>query len=530
MNILIALSIGLSCLIFAYRRLLNYLRFFQQEEYDSGRFLQWLINKITFDKKGTSLVVIGLLAQWMGARLYIIAIFLLGGFALLAIYEPDPKKTGKKKLAMTARAKRIFLIGMATLAGLATLLIIYFNETITYWILFIQAIPFSLILANSILHPYETAVQKRFWTEANQKILKYKPITIGITGSYGKTSVKHILGHLLETHAPTLITPGSVNTPMGVARIIREQLSAAHQYFVCEMGAYRMGSITALCDLVSPNYGIITALGMAHYERFKSLDTVCKAKFELAQSVLKGGGMMIIPETILTADCATHSVSENSNQFLVVKTNDGDQHTLSRYCLTAQGIEIEIIVNGVHYHAKVPIHGESHVMNIAVAFTMACQLGMNPEHAVLALSTMPQIQHRFEVKRLSNGVVLIDDAYNSNPEGFRRAVADMSIFLGINGRRILVTPGVVELGKKHDDIHHELGVMAATKIDILIPVLPERIGSLVAGFTKNNSHGIVVPCNNFACAQDWINFNAREGDVILLENDLPDLYEQKPWF
>src|SRR5206468_4274303 len=129
---------------------------------------------------------------------------------------------------------------------------------------------------------------------AHSKLQRLNPVVIGVTGSYGKTSVKHILGHVLETAGPTLITPGSVNTAMGIARVIRERLAPHHRYFVVEMGAYGIGSISRLCALTPPKIGIISAIGKAHYERFRSLEAVARAKFELAEAVRDNAGTIII--------------------------------------------------------------------------------------------------------------------------------------------------------------------------------------------------------------------------------------------
>src|SRR5206468_12245453 len=128
---------------------------------------------------------------------------------------------------------------------------------------------------------------------AHSKLQRLNPVVIGVTGSYGKTSVKHILGHVLETAGPTLITPGSVNTAMGIARVIRERLQPHHRYLVVEMGAYGIGSIRRLCALTPPRLGIISAIGKAHYERFKSLDAVAQAKFELAEAAAGNGGSVV---------------------------------------------------------------------------------------------------------------------------------------------------------------------------------------------------------------------------------------------
>src|SRR5207302_1990155 len=211
----------------------------------------------------------------------------------VAAAERDPRKNAKKPLAMTARAKRIYAVSLVLL--LAVGLAVGFATDITLvWLVPVQLVPVALVAGTLLLMPSETRVQRRYWHEAHDTLMRLDPIVVAVTGSYGKTSVKHILGHVLETAAPTLITPGSVNTAMGIARVIRERLAAHHRYLVVEMGAYGVGSIARLCALTPPRIGIISAIGKAHYERFKSLDAVARAKFELAEVVRDNGGTAIV--------------------------------------------------------------------------------------------------------------------------------------------------------------------------------------------------------------------------------------------
>jgi len=146
----------------------------------------------------------------------------------------------------------------------------------------------------------------------------------------------------------------------------------------------------------------------------------------------------------------------------------------------------------------------------------------------LALKSTPQITHRFEVKPGPNGAVLVDDAYNSNPKGFASALEALDILVEPSGQRILATPGMVELGDAHDEEHTRLGEIAAAHVDTLLAIAPSRIESFVDAFEqKASDQSETIRCKNFAEANDWITENAKFGDVVLLENDLPDLYERR---
>jgi UDP-N-acetylmuramoyl-tripeptide--D-alanyl-D-alanine ligase len=511
-------------LLFAAKRLLTYLHVFQQEEYDGLRFLRWVWCERAWDRRlSLALIVIGFAQFVLGERFGIDWVFpVVAGLAFLAtaILENDPRKTAKKKLAMTARAKRIYVIAWVLLAVVAVS-----PSYVLFWVIPVQLIPLALVVANLILKPFEARVQRRYWREAHEKLGKLRPMVIGITGSYGKTSVKHILGHVLETVGPTLITPGSVNTAMGIARIVRERLQAHHRYFVVEMGAYGPRSIQRLCELAPPDFGVITAIGKAHYERFKSLETVAAAKFELAEAVQRKGGQTIVASDALGFAAPRKFAATHPEALVSVGDDDGALQIRSIEQEEA-GVAVSVRWLGVTYELRAPLFGLHQGRNVALAFAIACSLGMAPEDVVASLRSVPQIAHRLEVKRQGSGAVLIDDAYNSNPVGFASALGVLDVLRRPGGRRILVTPGMVELGAEHNAEHSRIGRLAADHVDILLAVAPQRIAPLTEAFRAAAPSAEFVPCAAFAEAQTWLDTHLGPQDAVLIENDLPDLYER----
>jgi UDP-N-acetylmuramoyl-tripeptide--D-alanyl-D-alanine ligase len=487
-------------IIFAGRRLLTYLHLFQQEEYDNGRFLVWLFRVTAFDRRLSA--------------------------ALIALFEGDPRKTAKKKLAMTARATRIYVVALVLIALAGALAAIASRQALI-WLIPVQLAPLALVAANLLLTPFEARTQRRYWNEAHDKLRRIDPMVIAITGSYGKTSVKHILGHILETAAPTLITPGSVNTAMGIARVVRERLQPHHRYLVVEMGAYGPGSIRRLCALTPPKMGIVTAIGLAHYERFKSLETVAEAKFELADAVAAQGGTVIAAADTLAFAAPRRFAEAHPGMMVTVGAEAGAAVAMTDLGQGADGIAVNVTWQGTSYQLRAPLYGVHQGRNIALAFAAACTLGVAPEDVVASLRTTPQIAHRLEVKRQGNGAVLIDDAYNSNPVGFASALKLLDVLRRPGGRRILVTPGMVELGAAHDEEHRRIGGLAAAHVDVLVAVAPHRVAPLAEAFAAAAPKAEIVSYPGFAEAQEWMAHNLGADDVVLLENDLPDLLEQK---
>lgn len=374
------------------------------------------------------------------------------------------------------------------------------------------------------------------------KLKALRPMVIGITGSYGKTSTKHFLAHILSSAEATLTTPGSVNTEMGIVRVIREHLEPRDKYFIVEMGAYGIGSIRRLCALTPPRLGIITGVGMAHYERFQSLDNVMAAKFELAEAVHEAGGKTIVNAGAMPAALLAARQSGPEELVLCGKSGEGNAApaiALTRVEETRRGLEMTLVVNGVNgaegtgegrqeFHLTAPVWGVHQAENIMLAVAAALELGFPMATIQAALSTLKQVRHRLEVTRSKTGPWVIDDAYNSNPVGFAAALQTLNTLSRDGGRRVLITPGMVELGAEHDKQHRELGWEAGRVVDLALVVTAKRIPTFVEGFEESMSEWAEL--KTFATqseAEDWYKANANDKDVVLFENNLPDLFEAK---
>ncbi|MBI1308574.1 MAG: UDP-N-acetylmuramoyl-tripeptide--D-alanyl-D-alanine ligase [Proteobacteria bacterium] len=522
----------LALLAFTTLRLRTYLQPFQQEEYTARRLLTWWAEKRAFDRWATLGLLIALpfafmqpltapliAAMWLGLRTY---------------KEPNPTKGGKKPLNLTPRAKKIWLLAILfACCGLAVFMWVTLPAPaqLLLTIAFIQILPVYLAVANWVLMPIQKLQNRRFLKEASIILTRLAPTTIGLTGSFGKTSTKFILNHLLSAHAPTLMTPGSVNTPLGIARVLRENLQPQHTYFLAEMGAYGPGSIARLCKLAPPAISCITAVGEAHYERFKSLETVARAKFEIAEAAHAQGGKCVINIDAIPPEQWKPRVAANPTGYrLVGRTltdlRPGDTH-LTTAEQTAQGLKLTLTHNGEKTSFQTPLFGMHQAGNLAVAFAVAVELGLPKKQLAAAMAQVPAAPHRLTVKT-EGGTTIIDDSYNANPTGFTSALEILSL-IATSGktprRRILVTPGMVELGAKHDEEHTKLGTLAATHADVILALAPQRIPTFVAAATTAGAS--VIPLPGLAQARQWLAANGVAGDVILIENDLPERYEAR---
>ena len=538
--------------VLAAKRAMTYMHVLQQEDYDGARLRKWIFGNKVFDKKlSLGFIVMSYTSIYLPD--FLTAFFIFIAIVITIYLEKDPRKRKKKPLVLTDRAKRIF-IPTILLCALLSAWVFFINFPFSLiawpWIIVLQLVPFLLLMVNGILIPLEKVIQKIYWNEAKRKLNTLQPIIIGVTGSFGKTSVKHMLGHILGAQAPTLITPGSVNTVMGITRVIREQLGPEHKYFVVEMGAYGVNSIAELCKLCPPDFAIITAIGHAHYERYRSLDNVATAKYELAQDVLsrlnnpdnKREGKVIVHERTLRFSHSRAIKFDNKQHFIVcgeppnldphqrveVSYMEKDDVHIHNVEQKAKGLHISFNFDDKIYRLEPQLFGLHHGHNAVLAASCALAMGIDIGKVQIAFLSMPQIAHRLEVRPIKEeGFTIIDDAYNSNPLGFRSAL-DLMNTIDNGGRKILVTPGMVELGSAHDEVHEQIGTLAGQLCDIAIVVVPDRIPTFIKGFRAGGEEKQVIEVDSFEAAQSWINQNKQENDLILLENDLPDMYEHVP--
>jgi UDP-N-acetylmuramoyl-tripeptide--D-alanyl-D-alanine ligase len=538
--------IAYSCtMVASWKMTLRYIQFFQQEEYDNFRFIRWWFQSVSLEKRATSLTILFLCISFLNSYISLIndKVALVGvsiqsiGFLvsyLVILYAgfSNQFKATKKNLVLTSRVKRILVITYIYMTFVSVLLYLLFGSiafiaqkfyllTVCVFIL----IPICIVLANLTLSPIESITQKKYLQEAKERLRQVKPEIVAITGSYGKTSFKHILNHILASHSPTLVTPGSVNTLMGITRIVRERLRNDHVHFIVEMGAYGIGSIKRLCGLTPPKVGIVTAVGLAHYERFKSIETVKTAKSELPESVPEDGLVILNGD-----DANVRSMSETTQaKTFFYGRNDTVDCQLIHEEMTENGTKFTLRYNEKDYTMEMPIYGSHQALNATGAFLTSVKLGVAPITAIAALKTLPPINHRLVVEKDSNGLTTIDDAYNSNPTGFQCALEVLKKLPG--SRRILVTPGMVELGESSEKEHRQIARQAVDICEYIIIIASQRIPFFRDEIKKQNyPENQVFEFETLDQAREWLKSKLQQGDVVLIENDLPDLYEAKSAF
>lgn len=491
-----------------WKRLCTLLRFFQQEAYHPRDFLAWFWERKAFDRKATLICLLSLflLPSWLG----------ITALLLVAYLEPNPFRSGKVKLARTARAKRTLIMSLFLASSVLWIPVNFFTL-----ILWTQSLPLLLVAASLCLEPYESSIQKRYRTAAQERLKEVDPTIIGITGSYGKTSTKHALGQLLQlTCGPTFWPPKGINTVMGTTRSIREVLRPGFEYAVFEMGAYRKGSIERLCRFTPPRAAIITAVGLVHLNRFGDAEAVYKAKSELAQAVPKDGILVCNGD-----DPRARRMGEEypkRTTLLYGLTPDNDCYA-SDIQADPRGTAFKLHWKGKSYSTRINQVGMPALSNSLAAFTMTCALGADPYFASQGLQSLHGVDNRLELVAENRGFT-IRDAYNSNPLGFASALNVMRSLPG--KRRILVTPGMIELGAQQAEENRRIAELAANACDLVVQVGHTNRASLVEGFRKGGMRDdqIILTDTRDEALAKLVAMRMPE-DVVLIENDLTDLHE-----
>lgn len=381
-------------------------------------------------------------------------------------------------------------------------------------------VPYFILLAYLINNPYEKYSAKKHLLKATQTIENFKGIKIAITGSYAKTSCKEILATILSEKYNVLATPKSFNTPLGISKTVK-RLDDSYNVFIAEMGARHVGDIKQLCQIVKPNVGVITGITSQHLETFFSINNIKKAKYELVESI--GEGHMVFSadneHTVEMYKTCPSSKSlaglDKSNNPLVYVEN-------CEYSLT--GTTFTLCYKDEKIKCTTKLVGENACHNIALASSVAIRLGLTLTQIAVGISKIEQVKHRLQITKNEVGAYIIDDSYNSNPEGVKKAIELLKL---VEGKKYVVTPGMIELGIFENQENYNFGRQLASVADKVLLIkrggtLSIREGLLSQGYDKNN----IIMIKSLEESKKFLGENLREGDGVLFENDLPDLYNE----
>jgi UDP-N-acetylmuramoyl-tripeptide--D-alanyl-D-alanine ligase len=515
----------------------------QLERYKPERFARWLrahrgllqpwrVAAGLAGLAGLAVLLDGLEGHW----LLLLGLWLGGGSVVLACWR---SLQVSQRLHFTPRALRV----AAVTAGLGAPVLA--AGLIAGWLVGGGASALTRLLAGATLGvslggllapelvraaarlvlPLERRINGRLLTEAEARMRSYPGRVLGITGSYGKTTTKFITASLLAARYRVCKTPDGVNTTMGITRIIREELRNEDEVFVVECAAYGPGEIREVCDIIHPQLGILTAVGVQHLERFGTPERIAEAKYELLAALPRGGVAVVNADDATCLRLAERAQAEGKRVLLYGLATEAGP-------LAIRGTDLGVSARGSTFRA-VTAAGESarfetrmvgrwNLSNILGGMAAALEWGVPLEAMRPAVAALAPAPRRLEIRE-EGGIVKILDVANANPRGAEMALEVLGQFTG--GRRILVTPGMVELGAVEAEENRKFGQLAAAVCDYVVLVGPEQTRPIREGLAERG-----FPAERILTARqadevaDRLEGIVTPGDILLYENRLPDTY------
>ena len=535
-------------------RLRYFLHMFQQLGYKTNEFRYWVMDHF-FSRFFTAehilfnliiLAMITLLVDRITLTAGAITMFVFTLFWFLGTSKYKAEKE-KKPLVYTARLKRLMVTALVIIGFLWFYMIDIayrgvqlldfvapFVNVDPYFLSFGMVvvdifIPFFLILSAYLMKPVEKKIQNGFKKQARKKLASLPHLkVIAITGSYGKTSTKFLMDAFLKERVRVCVTPGSYNTPMGICKVINNDLEAHHQVLILEMGARYKGNIKELCQIARPDISVVTNVGLAHLETFGSQKAIAREKSTLARELKPGGTLILNSDDPLVKEMAelrddvktVFAGSEGKVRISDSETDaDGTRFQMSVFDNEGNRIGKEDF--------QTRLLGKHIIQNMSIAAAVALEFDIRLKTMAVAASKMEPVEHRLELKK-RDGLIVIDDAFNSNPVGAKNAVDILASFK--SGKKIIITPGMIELGELEDEENRKLGEhIAKAGLDLIILVGDEQTKSIQKGINEaqNGEAPNVRIAKSLFEANDILKEFASPGDVVLYENDLPDTYNSQ---
>ncbi|GIV61313.1 MAG: Mur ligase [Rhodothermaceae bacterium] len=522
------------------RRLRFFLHLFQLEGYKPAGYLKWLrshAGDVLFRRShllGLVLLLLAAVGYHVLAAPTLTTLLVLPAWAVaFASSRRYRRDREKKPLALTHRMQRLVAVSALLAFGpvLAGTVIGLRHAGLAGFLPYLGGLyladllaPLWVWLAGWLLQPVERSFQEGFKRRARRHLARRPDLTIvGVTGSYGKTSVKFIIAELLGQRYHVLATPGSYNTPMGICLVVNNQLRPEHQVLVLEYGIRHPGDIRELCAIARPDVAVITTVGVAHLETMGSIENIAQEKGSLITHMKPGGPVVLNvddPRVAAMAERATGRVWRVS-----VEGHPNADITARDLQYGPDGTTFTVRDEEGHEAVfRTKLLGRHNVLNILLGVAVGRSMGLRLRQMAHAAARLQPVAHRLQLRQ-EGPITVIDDAFNSNPVGARNAVEILGRFT--TGRRIIVTPGMIELGPRQEEENRLFGHHIAANVDLALLVgeaqtAPIREGLREAGFPDEK----VRVVRSLFEAKDFLTTYLRPGDVVLYENDLPDQYDE----
>ena len=509
------------------------LHMLQQNRYNRGyRYIKWIIRNFKENFINVNLLFLVFILTMLNEKINLITPYLFIAIYLFLTYvfiNERKKEQVKIPLKYTARIKRLIITNyIVYLIAPLIMLITYEEEYLSIYYLILGSLAFinyfMLIIDNFINRPVERLVGVYFENKAKEKLASMTNIeVIGVTGSYGKTSTKNILYEVLSGKYNVYKTPANYNTPYGLMITINNYLDKYNDYFIAEMGACKVGEIKELCNLVHPKYGIITRIGLAHLETFGSEENIMNTKFELIESLPSDGIGVLNKDDPKQVD---YKIKNDCKIIWIGIDNKNVDCYAKDLNLTYKGTKFNVKFKGEkeEYPFETKLLGRNNIYNILASIALGKELGMKISDLQKAVRGVKPIEHRLSMLKYYD-INIIDDSYNSNPMGCKMALEVLKM---MPGKHLIVTPGMIEVGEKEDEVNREFGHQIASSTDEVILIGEEKTKPIYEGLLDMNYPKDKIHILNDVKEAFPLMLKLKGQDTyVLLENDLPDTFNEK---
>jgi UDP-N-acetylmuramoyl-tripeptide--D-alanyl-D-alanine ligase len=420
----------------------------------------------------------------------------------------------RQQVDWTQKARAIYYVLIAAVICLLALAISWLKIwALFFLVVLIITLPLLTVLVLGLLWPLDYFLKIRVLKKAKQILAQAKTPVIGITGSYGKTSLKEILAVILASGFKIVKTPNNINTDLGIAYFIIAQQAEIKtaDFFIVEMGAYQIGDIAQICNLVGPAYSLLTGINESHLERFGSLENTIKAKFELAERTAKK----------VVLNFTDQNIKDNYQRFKLTDFQGIDYSAVNDIDILPNFSGLSFKYDNTTFSTK--LLAKHNIILMTMALALAKELGLDLNKAVAPLAAMPIIKNRLEpIWNAASKLMVIDDSYNGNFDGFKSGLEVLDRALG---RRLVITPGLVELGDKKEERHREIArLYASKKIDLVLLIKNSATAYIADEFKKIGFTAYQEYSDAISAHQDLSNV-LHAGDTIIFQNDWPDNYK-----
>jgi len=497
---------------------LRWLRVAQREHYLSGSVSRFALRWWASEAGNVALAAVALAGVVLSARWPLAALAPVG----VAVVGPlHLSMKGRTSPLVATRRLRSLAAAWLVLQAVVVVVGVLLGAPAVFAAAGVVVAPALVDVACAVMGPVEVRLSAPFVRSATDRLQRVAPTVVAITGSYGKTSTKNHVAHLVAGTRPIVATPASFNNRAGLARAVNEHLSDGTEVFVAEMGTYGPGEIRDLCRWCPPDLAVITAIGPVHLERFGSEDAIVRAKSEIFE---RASAAFLNVDDPRLADLADHLAGGSTGNadgaaggIEVVRCSAADPG--ADVCVQRVDGAVTVTVAGRVVADAVPVGGGVQPTNLACAVAVALRLGVDPADLPARISSLPAVANRLTSAQATSGVLVIDDTFNSNPAGARAALGVLAE-APVDRRRVVVTPGMVELGRRQAAENEAFAAAACGVATDFVVVGRTNRRALRRGAASLQP--VVVGTRQEAVT--WVRTHLGPGDAVLYENDLPDNY------